>query len=223
LTEKEGRFFQVKAGLFRSRKKLRPKQRLEWIFEDPILSIDTGLLSLKKDSLTSLPVILDIDSTFPNRLFIDFKRKEGDTLELISSPGFAKSIRGIETDTIIQSYIVDRADNYGLIKLSIDSLDAGLDYVIHLKKGNSIIEKSFATSVNKISLQYEGLSAGDYSIYIIEDANKNGRWDPGSYREKKFSERWIEKKLQALRTNWELEADINWTEEINKSSTSPKE
>jgi hypothetical protein len=48
----------------------------------------------------------------------------------------------------------------------------------------------------------------NYTVKIIEDLNRNRVWDTGDYDLKRQPERIFSKKLEQLRSNWELEADI---------------
>ena len=63
-------------------------------------------------------------------------------------------------------------------------------------------KSSFATTV-------ETLQPDQYTLKIIEDVNKNRRWDTGDYDKKTQPERIFLKVLDGLRANWEVDAEFD--------------
>ena len=56
------------------------------------------------------------------------------------------------------------------------------------------------------SIAYDLLVPGKYSLRIIYDANGNGKWDSGNYREKKQAEKIIYfDKVIEVNPNWTVE------------------
>ena len=53
------------------------------------------------------------------------------------------------------------------------------------------------------------MDPGEYEIRILFDDNKNGKWDPGNYKEKRQPEKAVtlEKKI-TIKANWDNEVDI---------------
>lgn len=201
---------QVREPLSGRYEKLFTQQALIWTFNDPIQLIDSSKLTIFKDSIPLSNLEIEVDSLFNNQIAIQFRKQYLDTFLVEVLPGFAQSVRGITNDSISQRYIIHDPEKFGLIKLQIDSLNPEHNYLVHLKQRNKIVKALYLTSVNSFSIEYGELKPGDYSIYIVEDTNKNRRWDPGSYEDKKFSELWVEKALPGLRANWELETQVTW-------------
>jgi hypothetical protein len=208
---KKPRFIQIKeASSSSSYKKLYAKTPVIWNFSEAISQIDTTKLIITRNNKDTIPFSLKLDSLQNNFIVIDFKRMESDSLKATVMPGFVTGIRGFQNDTSYINMYMDLSSNYGSIYLSLDSLNANFQYVIQLKKGNNVLEELIVKDKASEKLNFIGMKPGEYGVHIIEDKNKNGRWDPGNYAAKEFSERWIDKKLQALRANWDLEAKINW-------------
>lgn len=76
-----------------------------------------------------------------------------------------------------------------------------------LDSKNKIVQRTF----NKVSFAFSNLIPGEYSLRLIIDKNKNGKWDPGNYFLKKqpepiyyyYSDENGEQKF-SLKANWEL-------------------
>ena len=63
-----------------------------------------------------------------------------------------------------------------------------------------------------------GLKAGKYKAIIIEDINKNRRWDAGNYLEHRQSEVIRTVDIEELRENWEIEVIVNWSQVLDEKS-----
>ena len=58
-------------------------------------------------------------------------------------------------------------------------------------------------------LVYKNLVPGNYKIKVVEDLNKNGKWDTGNYKKKRQPEPiyYFEKPIQ-IRGYWDLEEEF---------------
>lgn len=83
------------------------------------------------------------------------------------------------------------------------------DYIIYLIQGNDkIIQKNTISKSQKIG--YQHLPQATYALKIIEDRNRNGKWDTGNYRKKIQPERIIRvKKEVSVRGFWDVEETID--------------
>jgi hypothetical protein len=110
-----------------------------------------------------------------------------------------------KTDTIKLQTFSEK--DYGQIKIRCNNFELDKNPVIQIVKENKIVA----------SLPVEGkiatkklFNAGEYSIRILYDENKNGVWDSGNYKTKKQPE-----KVKAIKTkllvkaNWDNEIEIN--------------
>jgi len=48
-------------------------------------------------------------------------------------------------------------------------------------------------------------------VRLVEDRNRNSRWDTGSYPSRRQPEPIQTRGLEQLRANWDLEATVSWT------------
>src|SRR5699024_12016157 len=67
-----------------------------------------------------------------------------------------------------------------------------------------------SSDLNEIS--YLNFMGGKYTLRVLWDQNKNGRWDPGNVYTKKQAEPiWYFDKVFTVRANWEQNDEINVT------------
>jgi len=95
---------------------------------------------------------------------------------------------------------------FGNINLTVDSLDADLNYVFELMLNNDVIETLKNSGEPKFQHNFIALPPGNYTLRIVEDTDGNGKWSPGNYDLKTQSERVFEKKIEEVRANWDVDA-----------------
>ncbi len=100
------------------------------------------------------------------------------------------------------------AADYGNLTLRFARFDTSLHPVLQLYKNDQLY---LSIAVSGKSWNEPRFDPGEYDVRILLDRNRNGRWDPGHYREKRQPERVIPlpRKL-AVRANWDNEQDIEW-------------
>jgi hypothetical protein len=105
------------------------------------------------------------------------------------------------------SFKLSANDNFGNLTLAVTVPSSG-DYLIEL-----LNDKENVIKINKISgsakIPYRNLPAGKYSIRVIYDINKNGKWDTGNVLQKKQPEPvWNSDKIISLRSNWDMDESL---------------
>jgi hypothetical protein len=216
------------ASFKEGKKKLLPEEKLSVEFNQPITSFDTAFVQLSRrperlaqdqDSLDiraadtlaqPIPFQLQMDSINHRKLYIlaDWNNEKLYDLELF--PGAVKGYFENSNDTLATEISFEQQENLGSIFCRFDSLNQEKQYVIVLKMKQTIIQEDIVMDVLSTEIQYNYLKPGKYILEIIEDENRNGRWDPGNYLLKKQSEKVREVGLEELRKNWDLETDIKW-------------
>lgn len=188
---------------------LKTGENLTLEFALPIKSIDTSKLSLS-DTLTRYGYSFFIDSLSPRKVDLEFNYRYGDTLNFSILPGGLEFINGATNDTIEEKIIPQNPELFGLINLAIDSLDSDASYVMQLMDGDKVIKEEVIVEKRNAIFVYRNMDPKEYTVKLILDANRNGKWDPGNYELRSQSETWKEFSLEALRENWELDANVTW-------------
>jgi hypothetical protein len=116
---------------------------------------------------------------------------------------------GTTHDTISFSFSKKTEKDYGnlIINYKIDD-NNDADFIVELlSSSQKTIRKDILSSSKKI--EYKHLLPGNYRIKVIEDKNRNGKWDTGNYRKKMQPEKFfmIEKEI-TIRGFWDTEESV---------------
>ena len=192
------------------RQPLNPQKPAKLIFNHPPDSIAADRVILTKDTLkTPVVVTLSLDTNEVRTVNVNFKRQENQLYDLILLPGAVFDLYGLANeDTIRVGYKAASLKEFGNINLTVDSLDTTINYVFELLLEDQIIDTQKASDVTQFSHIYAALPPAAYRLRIIEDTDGNGKWSPADYDAGIQAERVFEKKLEALRANWEVDAVI---------------
>ncbi|MEO7120263.1 MAG: hypothetical protein ABIY62_04165, partial [Ginsengibacter sp.] len=150
--------------------------------------------------------IVSLDST-GKKVIVKNTWLDNTDYRLIIAKDFATDTLGValtKSDTI--HFKSKKESEYGSITLTFKNLSKYKNPVLQFVSNNEIVG-SYPLTSSKWSVKL--FKPGDYELRILEDRNKNGVWDPGSYRlklqpEKVYS---ISQKLN-IRGDWDNERDI---------------
>ena len=183
-----------------------PLTMIKMTFRHPIINIDTSKIIVTED--TSKRRIQPIFSILPEakkQISLQYKWKEKRPYQITFLPGAITDIFELKNDTIIVNYKMDEKANYGNIDVIVEGLSQDTSYVIELLNRNKEVKGSFLVN-KKVSAKqsFKSLPAGQYSLRVIEDLNKNGRWDTGEYPTRHPENIYLGTP-EDLRANWDLE------------------
>lgn len=132
------------------------------------------------------------------------------TLRLVK--GWAKDTSGAEIAPGKYFFKTKNKDDYGSLKIHMDSSYVGADFILTILQGtDSIFQKEISTNEFILPL----LKQGDYILRIFKDDNKNGKWDPGNLFLKKHPEQVIPyPQTIAIKNGWENEIDFKSQSEM---------
>jgi Big-like domain-containing protein len=189
---------------------LNPTKSVRILFNHPLEKIDSTAFLLLEDS-TLTPVIPSLKME-QRELVISYRWKEKINYQLQILPGALSDIFQIENkDTILQNYRVLEKKAFGNLQLKVIDLIPDQHYIInlYLKNNTNLVESMPVSGQTIFEKSFKTISAGEYLVEIITDLNGNGRWDSGSYDLKSQPEPFFSKKLENLRENWEVNAEVS--------------
>ena len=168
---------------------------------DLIESIDSGKIVVLKlpDSLR----ISYIVSFEQNRLSIQPKDKAVRKYNVIFKEGSVTGLTG-KKSTLSKIEIASKEEReFGSLNVKLSQIiESGFLQILNKDK---VIDEQKITSSNK-PIVFTRLNTGDYTFRIIEDSNKNGKWDPISPEKRLKSERVLQfSNPIKVRANWEVE------------------
>lgn len=177
----------------------------------PITMVDKSKIILNEDSVSRRNFQLQKDTLNDQIYHIRYNWRPNKNYELIiqekaitnSFDDFNKEFKSLFT--------FDQSDNYGNIEFTVNGLDSTLQYVAELinEQKDKVFDRQILT-VEKNKLTYKDFIGGKYSLRIIYDTNRNGRWDPADvYRGIQAENIWYLNKVFSIRANWEQQDVIN--------------
>ncbi|MEM8909810.1 MAG: hypothetical protein AAGD05_18320, partial [Bacteroidota bacterium] len=193
---------------------LNPAKSLRLSFNHPLQQLDTARIRLFEDSIkTQVRFQMRIDSAERQETLLTYPWKEKVLYELLLLPGAFTDWYGlVNTDTIRQRYQVSERTDFGDIKLRLEDIAKGKNYLLQLLFKNDNLVEEFAVNGDQDSIvekSFLALPPGDYSLRVVEDRNNNQRWDTGNYDRGEQPERQAIRPIEELRASWEVESTIS--------------
>ena len=194
---------------------------LKFIFNHPLSSIDTSLIKLHYTNDTLEQALAGwktgILSNDPFGLYITYSWKEKDTISVSIDSLALLDIYKNTIDSFGLKFKIEQTETRGTIQFELTEIKDNIDYVVEFQKSNKLVKKLVMNSENNTVI-LSGLKAGKYKAIIIEDINKNRRWDAGNYLEHRQSEVIRTLDIEELRENWEIEVIVNWSQVLDEKS-----
>lgn len=176
----------------------------------PLEYIDKNKLILIEDSIPRRNFQLQADSINDELYHIRFNWRPKRNYELTVEEGAMRGYFDEQNKEEQIKFTMNEADSYGDITLSFNGLDTAQQYVIELIAENK--EKIFESQVLPANheLAYKQYRSGKYSIRVIWDVNRNGKWDPADvWTLNKQEPIWYLDRTFTIRANWEQNETID--------------
>jgi uncharacterized protein (DUF2141 family) len=162
-------------------------------FKTPLLRVDTSKIQLSifddtgKEKTPVKTMSFTQDSIRLTNYKLATNWEVASKYELSIMPEAFVDVYSITNDTIIKTFETADPEKFG--KLILDVINSDKQYIFQLMKDKDkkVTQEKVADGNGEVVFQY--LNAGKYCIRVIEDLNRNGKWDTGSYLSKKQAER----------------------------------
>lgn len=180
-------------------------------FNDPLKTFDSTKLVFTDAKFTPIPNYSLTRDTTNTILTLKHTWKENTEYNLILDKDFASDSldrKLLKTDTI--KFTTKKQSDYGSIRLRFPSVDLSKNPVLLLVQNEKVIFSAPLTSKEFFTRLF---NPGEYDMRILYDANSNGKWDPGSFFEKRRQPERVEhinKKL-TVKPNWDNEMTVTLT------------
>lgn len=186
-------------------------KKLGLIAPEPIFSFDSSMIVLyhSEDTLkTPLEFKFEKDTTEWRRYNIDFPWQPGTDYSVVIDSAAATNIFGITNRKFNLNFKTRDEDFYGALTFDLSGVDG---QVILQMLSNSDDEKVIEERITDKNgpVLFDFLIPEKYRLKAIYDRNRNGKWDTGSFQDKKQPERVIYiNQVHKVRSNWE--ETLNW-------------
>lgn len=176
----------------------------------PVDTLDGSLISIWKNDTIPLEGRFFTEDPVRRKFELDLEVEEEQRYTLEFLPGAVTDIFGATHDTIRRAFSTNSPADYGKLIMNIalpesDAGDAEPWFILQLldQNGRTLREKTLTEDGN---YSFLNLAAGNYGLRLIEDRNRNGRWDPGIFLKGIQPEPvYMYSGQLQVRENWELE------------------
>jgi hypothetical protein len=178
----------------------------------PVEQIETSQILLLEGRIARnpVPVSVEIQDSLPMCLAFKYPWVPDSSYQLLLLPGSLTDFFQLENDTIAENFPIGNVERFGNITLNVTGLSPDHSYLVELGVKDKPEIRFAVDSIPEFNRTITGLKPASYSLRIIEDRNRNGRWDPGHLLQKIQPERTRKEELETLRANWDVEVNFNW-------------
>ena len=182
-------------------------------FDNPITEWNPEFISLHEDSIK-----MDIQPYFSDSLrltlIIPYQWKEKRKYLLLVGLGSFTDFYNQTNELFELRFGAQEESYYGKVNIDMDFGEAVTPFIIQMldAEGKVINERTLEKSG---IINYTYLSPEEYGFRLIQDLNKNGKWDTGEYSSKTQPEPVLYYPSKTkVRSNWEI--DLSWLVKLNE-------
>ena len=177
----------------------------------PSEKIEYHVVKKKKSGNDTTTMRLSVPDTFITSIEIPFDKEEKVPYNISFRDSVFYAYNGLTNDSLSYNFTIHSEKDYGNLIINY-KMEKAETYIVQLltTNGKKVCENAIT---NSQKIVYEHLTPGEYKIKVIEDRNKNGKWDTGHYRKREQPEKifYFKKKI-TIRGYWELEEDFDFKE-----------
>lgn len=130
-----------------------------------------------------------VPDTFTKELALDLSFETKKSYTILIPDSIFYGYNNLTHDTLRTKFVMKSEKDYGNLIMNYQLPDDNLQYIAQLWYGDKLYQQDYLNK-NK-SITYPHLDPGSYKVYMIQDRNRNGRWDSGNYFRKCQPERTI--------------------------------
>lgn len=198
--------------------------------EEIVLSSNTPIRAFNKEAIK---LIVAKDSTEvgfepiftanTSQITLKVKVKEGEKYLFKAFNAF-ENFFGQKSDTLQESFSAKKAEDFGSLKLTFKD-NISLPFIIELtdKDAKKVLYEQYVEQTSP-TYNFPFVKAGNYRLRVIEDRNRNRKWDTGNFLGRLLPEpvHYFAKEIE-LRANWEVEQEISFAEQKEEKPKPTKE
>ncbi len=170
----------------------------------PVTKIDSSKIYLY-DSQDTIPFSVEFKAR-PAKEFLIKPAAYPSNMSLSLLEGAVKGFFNTESDSLKSSLRTLKGEDLGNLKFIVVA-DSVQDYVLIMTNptGKEVVNESFR---GYLTIDLKRKKPGEYKAYIIKDRNRDGKWTPGSFIDKRLPESVIyyQDKIE-IRANWDIELE----------------
>jgi hypothetical protein len=149
-------------------------------FTKDVGAIAPGRIFLTTDSLgtsVEVPVVAAIDSLDQSLLNLAVRWRPDALYTLRLQKGFAKDTAGGDALPSRWTFRTKREEDYAILRVNLPTRFYGSGYVLQVVRDGK--DTVWQQPVRDTLVSLTRLQPGSFTLRVIEDRNRNGKWDPG--------------------------------------------
>ncbi|MBO7492169.1 MAG: Ig-like domain-containing protein [Bacteroidales bacterium] len=159
---------------------------LTLVFPFPIRPADSiPIICITRKDTTLLRI--SVPDTFVKRLELPLTFDDKLNYTVIIPDSVLWDYNGKTNDSVKVNFETHSVKDYGNLTMEYICPETPQQYIAQLIKDKIVLQEDIFSENTTVSYPY--LEPGNYLVKIIEDLNKNGRWDSGDYEQKRQPER----------------------------------
>ncbi|CAD0004341.1 Ig-like domain-containing protein [Flavobacterium chungangense] len=192
----------------------------------PLIKFDKSKIQLVNKDSTAVPYTTEYDE-FEQKLYFDFKKEPAQKYNFTFLPGALTDLNEKSNDTLSYKLNTREIEEYGNLTLNLQNVKR-FPIIVELtnKKGDVVLASDYSES--KTKFEFLLLEPAVYNVRVIYDDNKNKRYDPGNYLEKRYAEEvfYYQEEID-LHANWDkiesMDLSIPYSPELEKKKEEDKQ
>lgn len=200
------------------RAEINPEKHLSIEFDYPLTKIDSSRIlltrTLEDGTVEDHPLHFVQDTFSMRRYELRSDWQTGGTYTLTIPEGAFENVAREKNDSIVATYTVYDPEKYAVLLIDVRSADPEATYIIQqLDQGGKMQQEKLNVKAGRVQFNY--VPVGEIQIRVMEDKNRNSKWDTGNVVELRQPERTElyadedGKTLFATKANWEIELTID--------------
>ncbi|MFL9829861.1 Ig-like domain-containing protein [Flavobacterium sp. ST-87] len=182
----------------------------------PLVQFDETKIKLINTDSTEVKFTTNYDE-FNQKLFFDFQKEVAQKYSFNILPGALTDFFDQTNDTLNYQISTKSLEDYGNLKVKLENVKS-FPVIIELLKSTGDVVTSEYINENT-TINFKLLDPAQFSLRAIYDTNKNRRYDPGNFLEKRYAEEVIYFSGEIdVRANW----DVEQTFDLSIPYTPPK-
>jgi len=176
---------------------------------EPVDSVELFVITSKRGGNDTTKIFVSIPDSFIMQMPVSFKFEPKINYTISFKDSLFFGYDGTTNDSTVFTLSKKTEKDYGnlIINYKVDVF-SDADFIVELQTSNQKTVRIDIVSSSQ-TLEYKHLIPGTYRLKVIEDSNRNGKWDTGNYRKKMQPEKifFIDKEI-TVRGFWDIEEDI---------------
>ena len=191
----------------------------------PLVQFDETKIKLINADSTDVKFTTSYDE-FHQKLFFDFQKEVAQKYSFDILPGALTDFYDQTNDTLSYQITTKSLEDYGNLKVKLENVKSFPVIIELLKPTGDVVTSEYVNE--NTTINFKLLDPSQFSLRAIYDTNKNKRYDPGSFLEKRYAEEvvYLSEEID-VRANWDVEQtfdlSIPYTPPVKKDNKKKKQ